>query len=83
MHHKTFETLSYVSSSVASSSRAVICVIALLAIQNEPVGDARSQGQEGSAQDRVVLTPPPKSDDESASVTPRSTHGHADETKGK
>jgi len=57
--------------------------IALLAVQNEPVGVARSQGQEGSAQDRVVLTPPSESDDESASVTPRSTHGHFDETKGK
>jgi len=51
-------------------SRAVICFIALLAVQNEPVGVARSQGQEGSTQDRVLLTPPPESDDESASVTP-------------
>jgi len=80
----TFETLSHVSSSAVSFSRtAVICFIALLAVQNEPVGVARSQGQEGSAQDRFVLTPPPKSNDESASVTPRSTHGHVDETKGK
>lgn len=57
--------------------------IVFSAVQNEPVGFARSQGQEGSTQDRIVLTPPSKPDDESASVTPRSTHGHADETKGK
>jgi len=57
--------------------------IGFSAVQNEPVGFARSQGQEGSTKDRVVLTPPSQPDDESASVTPRSTHGHADETKGK
>jgi len=76
-----FETLSYASSMVVFF--IVMCFIALLAIQNEPAGITRSQGQERSAQDRVILAPSSKSDDESSPVTPRSTHGHADETKGK